>query len=135
MAAETIVTAEDVPVMYVAGQRGRPIAEQAPEAFKTLEAKLSSLKGRKFYGIVIGDEYRACVAITPNDDAASLPHPTWTIPGGRYVRRKIENWEENLHRIGTSVEELRRRSDFDPTRSSVEYYRSRKELLLMVPVR
>ena len=41
MPAETLVTAEDVPVMYVAGQRGRPIAEQAPEAFKTLEAKLS----------------------------------------------------------------------------------------------
>ena len=135
MAAETIVTTEDVPVMYVAAKRGRPIAEQAPEAFKTLEAKLSSLKGRKFYGIVIGDEYRACVAITPNDDASSLPHPTCTIPGGRYVRRKIENWEENLHLIGTSVEELRQRPDFDPTRSCVEYYRSRKELLLMVPVR
>ncbi len=48
------------------------------------------------------------------DDASSLPHQTWTIPGGRYVRR---------------------RPDFDPTRSCVEYYRSRKELLLMVPVR
>ena len=121
--------------MYVAGQKGRPIAEQAPEAFKTLEAKLSSLKGRKFYGIVIGDEYRACVAIDPEADASSSSHPTWTIPGGRYVRRKIENLEKNLHRIGASVEELRRRSDFDPTRSCVEYYRSRKELLLMVPVR
>ena len=135
MAADTIVTAEDVPVMYVAGQRGRPIAEQAPEVFKTLEATLSSLKGRKFYGVVVGDEYRACVVIDPKADASSLPHPTWSIPGGRYVRRKIENWEENLHLIGTSFEELRRRPDFDPTRSCVEYYRSQKELWLMVPVR
>ena len=135
MATGTIVTAEDVPVMYVAGQRGRPIAEQAPDAFKRLEANLPSLKSRKFYGVVVGDEYRACVAIDPNADASSLPHPTWTIPGGRYVRRKIENWEENLQLIGASFEELRRRPDFDPTRSCVEYYRSQKELVLLVPVR
>lgn len=135
MTADTIVTAEDVLVMYVAGQRGRPIAEQAPEAFKTLEAGLSSLRGRKFYGVVVGDEYRACVAIDPKADASSVPYPTWTIPGGRYVRRRIEHWEENLRLIGLSFEDLRRRPDFDPTRSCVEYYRSQKELLLMVPVR
>lgn len=47
MTADTIITAEEIPVMYVAGQRGRPIAEQAPKAFEKLEAKLPSLKGRK----------------------------------------------------------------------------------------
>lgn len=135
MAADTIVTAKDVPVMYVAGQRGRPIAEQAPEAFKRLEAKLPSLRGRKFYGVLVGDEYRACVAIDSKDDASSLPHPTWTIPGGRYVRRKIESWEEKLHLIALSFDELRQRPDFDQTRSCVEYYRSQKDLLLMVPIR
>jgi hypothetical protein len=134
LATSTIVTVDRVSVMYVAGQRGRSIAEQAPEAFKTLEAALPSLKGRKFYGVVLGDEYRACVGIDPADDAGSLPYPTWTISGGRYVRRKIENWEDNLRLIGAVVEELRRRPDFDPTRPCVEHYRSRKELLVMVPV-
>ena len=96
MANETIVTIEDIPVMYVAGQEGRPFAEQAPQAFEKLEASLSSFKGKKFYGAMIGDEYRACVNTEPNADVSALPHPNWTIPAGRYARRKIQHWEDNL---------------------------------------
>ena len=134
MTPDTIVTIQDTAVMYVAGETGTPIAEQAPTAFKKLEAKLSSLKGRKFYGVVLGDEYRACVAIDRKDDPFSLPHPTWTLPGGTYVRRRLLNWEDNLHLIGQTCETLRRRSDFDPSRPVIEYYRSHRELLVMVPV-
>lgn len=132
--ADSIVVIQDFPVMYVAGKAGAPIGEQAPQAFKELEAELSSLKGRRFYGVVVGDEYRACVAIDPHDDAATLPHPTWTIPGGRYVRRRIPNWEENVQVIAPTCQALRRRSDFDPSRPIIEYYRSRRELFVMVPV-
>jgi hypothetical protein len=135
MAADTIVTVPDTIVMYVAGETEKPIAEQAPKAFEELEAKLPSLKGRKFYGVVLGDEYRACVTIDPNDDPLSLPHPTWMLPGGRYVRRRLPNWEDNLRLIGPTFETLCRRSDFDPSRPCVEYYRSQKELLVLVPVR
>jgi hypothetical protein len=135
MADDTIVTSPDIDVMYVAGAVGRPIAEQAPEAFRQLEAKLTSLQGRRFYGVVIGDEYRACVAIHPDDDAGALSLARWTIPGGRYVRRKIPNWETNLHLIGSAFETVRRRDDFDASRPCVEFYRSRQELLLMAPVR
>ena len=134
MTTDTIVTVPDTAVMYVAGEVGKPIGEQAPKAFKELEAKLSSLKGRKFYGVVLGDEYRACVAIDPNDDPLSLPHPTWMLPGGRYARRRIPNWEENLPLIGLTCQTLCHRSDFDPSRPIIEYYRSQKELLVMVPV-
>ena len=134
MTTDTIVTVRDTAVMYVAGETGKSIAEQAPKAFRELEAKLASLKGRKFYGVVRGDEYRACVAIHPNDDFLFLPHPTWTLPGGRYVRRRIPNWENNLHLIGPTFEVLCRRSDFDPSRPCIEYYRSQKDLLVMVPV-
>ena len=135
MTTDAIVTVRDTAVMYVAGETGKPIAEQAPKAFKELEAALSSLKSRKFYGVVLGDEYRACVTIDPNDDPLSLPYPTWTLPGGRYVRRRLTNWEDNLYLIGPTFETLCRRSDFDPSRPCIEYYRSQKELLVMVPVR
>lgn len=134
MTTDTIVTLQDTTVMYVAGETGKPIAEQAPKAFRELEAKLSSLKSRKFYGVVLGDEYRACVTIDPSDDALSLPHPTWMLPGGRYVRRKLPNWEDNLHLIHPTFETPCRRSDFDPSLPCIEYYRSQKELLVMVPV-
>ncbi|MBW1709055.1 MAG: hypothetical protein JRJ73_04120 [Deltaproteobacteria bacterium] len=63
MPRDTFVTIDDIPVMYVAGEKGRPIPEQAPEAFRELEAKLPSLKGRKFYGVEFAGEYRACAAI------------------------------------------------------------------------
>jgi hypothetical protein len=135
MTDDFIVTAQDVQVMYVAGEAGRPIPEQAPEAFRKLEAKLGPLRGRKFYGVVIGDEYRAGVAIRPEDDAGALALARWTIPGGRYVRRKIPNWESNRHLIGSTFETLRRRDDFDASRPCIEFYRSRQELLLMAPVR
>ncbi len=65
----------------------------------------------------------------------SLPHPTWTLPGGKYVRRRIPNWEDNIHLIGMTCETLSGRSDFDPSRPYIEYYRSQGELLVMVPVR
>ena len=135
MVTGTIVTIKPIFVMYVAGLKGAPIAEQAPMAFQQLEDKLSSLKGRKFYGIIIGNEYRACVAIGQNSYVSSLPYPTWTIPGGRYIRRKIPDWEKNLHLIGRSFDDLCGLPDFDSSRPLIEFYRSQKELLLMVPVR
>ena len=102
MPTDTIVTVQDTAVMYVAGETGKPIAEQAPKAFKELESKLASLKGRKFYGVVL--------------------------------RRRLPNWEDNLHLIGPTFETLCRRSDFDRSRPRIEYYRSQRELLVMVPV-
>lgn len=134
MTYDTIVTLPDTPVMFVAGQAGESIAEQAPRAFEALEAKLPSLKGRKFYGVVLGDEYRACVALDPADDPRSLPHPTWTLPGGKYVRRRILDWEQHLDLIGPTIQALLRRRDVDTSRPCLEFYRSQKELMVMVPV-
>ena len=131
----SIVTMPDIAVMYVAGQRGTPFNEQAPDSFSRLEAKLSSLKGRKFYGAVIGDEYRACTALEPTDNVASLPHPTWTLPGGRYVRRLIADWENNRHLIGPTFADLRSRKDMDSSRPCIEFYRSQRELFVLVPTR
>lgn len=132
---DSIVTIPDIAVMYVAGAAGRPIPEQAQAAFPALEARLPTLKNRKFYGVGVGDEYRACVAIDERDDPAALPHRRWTIPGGRYARRRIADWEQNIADIKPAFEALRRRPDFDPSRPWIEFYRSRHELFVMVPVR
>ena len=60
---DTIVDFSEIPVMFVAGDRSRPIPEQAPLASETLEAKLLSRKGRQFSGVTLGNEDRACAAI------------------------------------------------------------------------
>jgi hypothetical protein len=135
MASDSIVVIERIRVMYVSGKQGTPIADQAPAAFQELEAKLNSLKGRKFYGAILGDAYRACVAIDPHSMESFLPFPVWSIPEGQYIRRKILDWEENLNLIGKTFVALCQRPDLDSSRPLIEYYRSRKALLLMVPVK
>jgi hypothetical protein len=121
--------------MYVDGEAGKPIADQAPRAFGALEAKLESPKGRKFYGVVIGDLYRACVAVEPGDEQQLLPHPTWTLPGGRFARQRIADWEQRRDMIGPTFAALRARADSDPNRPGIEFYRSQQELQVLVPVR
>jgi hypothetical protein len=134
MAAESVVEIGDIAVMYVAGDRERPIFAQGPVAFDMLEAKLASLKGRHFYGVVVDGEYRACVALRPEDDRNHLPHPIWIIPGGKYARRKIADWEKHRDEIGPTMMRLRDRKDLDVSRPCIEYYRSQRELLLMAPI-
>jgi hypothetical protein len=56
-------------VVYVSGERGQPIPEQAPAAFDALEAMLPTLRKKRFYGVVTDGTYRACVAV----DEGTLP--------------------------------------------------------------
>jgi hypothetical protein len=134
MASESIVVIQDIPVMFVAGDRAKSISEQAPAAFDMLEAKLETLKGRHFYGVIVQGEYRACVGVRAQDDLHNLPHQAWVIPGGKFVRRKLADWEQHRDLIGPTMLKLRERRDFDKSRHCIEYYRSQRELLLMVPI-
>jgi hypothetical protein len=93
-----IVDLPDTAVSYVAGNPERPIHEQAPAAFRALAATLATLRGRRFYAALVGPEYRACVALRPENADTSLPR--WTIPAGRYARRMIANYHTNIPAIG-----------------------------------
>ena len=130
---ESIVVIKDILVMYVAGERDKPIPQQASVAFDKLEANLTTLKGRHFFGAIVEGEYRACVALRPEHDPGNISRPTWTITGGKYVRQKLPDWEHHRELIGPSFGRMRERRDFDASRPCVEYYRSRRELLLMAP--
>jgi hypothetical protein len=130
---DSIVEVEPVEVVFTRGRKGLPIFEQAPAAFDALEAQLPTLKKKRFYGVVIDGEYRACVAI--DDDSRGLDLPRWTMPGGRYAMRKIADWETVRDSIGLTVGKLRSRADLDPTRPVIEFYRSQAELRILAPVR
>ena len=126
-----LVTLDNVKVMYVASANG---PQGAGEAFDSLEARLPSLKGRKFYGTLLHGEYRACVAIEAQDAPAAMGLETWVIPGGAYARRKLEGWSERLPEIGETFKAMAAEFPADPTRPNVEFYRSQKELLLFMAV-
>lgn len=125
------VTLDDIDVMCVLADGG-PTGASA--AFSTLEAPLGSLCGRRFYGAYLGGEYRACVAIEPGDDPAALGLERWRIPGGRYERRRLTAWRGHADEIERTFDEMAEDLEYDPTRPSIEFYRSERELDLLQPV-
>ena len=132
--AVQVVLCEAIPVMYVESTTG---LAGAAEAFRQLEARLPGLKRRRFYGTFQPPDgpYRACVAIEPSDDPRVMGLAEWIIPGGEYGRAKLEDWEDNIPEIGRTFERMARECERDPSRPSVEFYRSQKELVLLFPVK
>jgi hypothetical protein len=134
MTQDTIIEFSETSVGYVAGDRERPIHEQAPVAFRNLEASLPTLRGRRFYAALVGPEYRACVALPQENGSADPALSRWVIPGGRYARRKVRDYHTQIPKIGNTFAEMRSRTDFDPSRPCIEVYRSQHDLYVMVPV-
>jgi DNA gyrase inhibitor GyrI len=134
MTGDTIIDFPETPVAYAAGDRERPIHEQAPVAFRTLEASLPTLRGRRFYAALVGPEYRACIALSAASGSADPPLSPWVIPGGRYARRKIRDYHTKVPAIGENFAEMRCRPDYDSSRPCVEVYRSQHDMYVMVPV-
>ena len=134
---DTYVERQDVEVFRVlADMKGGGPAE----AMHRLEAKLPSLKGRRFYGtfrlLPEGEEYFACVERVASDDPASMALEVGKIPGGLYIRRKVLDWEKVIaaRQLGPIFEAMVDYYNSDRTRPTVEYYRSMSELHLLVPV-
>jgi len=125
------VTLEDIPVMCVVAIDG---LDGIKGAWDKLEAPLPTLKGRKFYGTYLNGEYRACVALHKDDDPAALGLDAWVIPGGAYARRKMVNWSEHADEIGATFAAMAEEYPGDPTRPSIEFYRSQTELQLLLPI-
>ncbi len=138
---EGYIRISDTPVMRVrADMKGKG----PPAAFGLLESRLPTLRGRRFYAAIQpspdgGEEYWACVARVDADDPAKMQLETGVIPGGWYARRKVLDWEKVVDegRLPAMFDDMVRaeEANFDPSRPSVEFYRSQEELLLMVPVK
>lgn len=121
--------------MFVKSDNG---VKGSAKAFLKLESKLPSLKKRKFYGVLIGKpdegEYRSCVAIVDGDDPRKMGLSTWTIPGGKYAREKIKDWEQNLDKLPVVFNKMVKENKLDSSRPTVEFYRSQKELICLLPI-
>lgn len=130
------VNVDDIPVMYVLSENG-PIG--ASEAFKKLEDAINwQLKGRRFYGVMNANgEYKACLALLDKNEAKVLGFPTDIIPGGKYLRSKIADWEKHVAEIKPAFDKLIKEAggELDSSRPFVEFYRSQVELLIHVPIK
>jgi hypothetical protein len=118
--------------MYAVSENG-PMG--ATIAFKKVEDAINwKLKGRKFYGIMQNGEYKACVNKVESDNAKELGLLELMIPGGKYAKAKITDWERHIEEIGSVFETLKKKYSIDPSRPEIEFYRSQKELFIFVPI-
>lgn len=126
----------EIKILYVKSQNG---TMESRQAFDKLESKLPTLKGRKFYGLVFGippnDEYWASVELMPDDQPELWGFRTGSIPAGKYIQERIDNWNENTSLIGKTFQRLASQNETDATRPCVEFYRSMRDMLVRLPVK
>lgn len=129
-----IVDLPPIKVLYIPSKNGVLGGE---DAFTTLESKLPTLRGRKFYGLVFGvppnETYWASVAWTDSDK----PMPgckLGIIPGGKYAQERIYNWEKNLSLIGKTFGNLILQNNIDLKRPSIEFYHGMNYMVARVPI-
>jgi hypothetical protein len=111
-------------------------AEAIQKAWAHFEAAVG-LKGRKFFGAFdVGTrEYRACTELKDDDHPEALGFERATLPGGAYLRARLHGEPPAVYeQIPAVFNELVKRGTPDPSRPSIEFYRSRYVIDLLLPI-
>lgn len=98
---------------------------------------LVPLRGHKFWGAFFPDlqEYWACVEMTDGDDPKTLGLAPGVLPGGRYLRERLRGEPPAIYaRIAPTVMAMAEGIATDPTRPTLEFYRARDEIDLLLPI-
>jgi hypothetical protein len=130
---ERIVVREPTDVMLV---RVPDQLSEIQRAWASFEAAVG-LRGRKFYGAFdpVTDTYSVCAVLRPDDDPSEFGAEHGTLPGGRYACVRLHGEPPGVYEeIGPTAERLAQRADADPTRPTLEYYRRRDLIDVLVPL-
>ena len=131
--AGTVIERDETQVMFLSASAD---PGEVGGLWERLEG-LVGLRGRKFYGAFYPStrEYRLCVQVKEGDDAVALGLESGRLPGGRYVRARLRGEPPEVYeRIAPTFAALVRAVDPDATRPSIEFYRQRDEIDLLLPV-
>ena len=115
------------------------VADELPEiqrAWASFEAAVG-LHGRKFYGAFdpISGTYSVCAVLRPEDDPSRFGAEHGTLPGGRYACVRLQGEPPGVYQeIGPTAERLAQRPDADRSRPTLEYYRRRDLIDVLVPI-
>ena len=124
---------EEIDVIFL---RIHDDVDEMKAAWEKLEG-LVGTRGRKFYGAFYPStrEYRVCVQAQEMDDPAALGLESGTLPGGRYLRARLRGEPPEVYdRIEPAFQVLARSATPDERRPSIEFYRRRDEIDLLLPV-
>lgn len=131
---EALVERNEVAVML---KRVADRQEEITRAWAEVERAVGSPRGRRFYGVLdlARSEYQVCVERRPGDDPHAIGLESGSLPGGWYVRVRLEGEPPDIYRlIAPTFQRMAERSDRDPTRPEIEFYRRRNEIDLLLPV-
>ena len=131
--AEHIVVREPTDVMLV---RVTDEPAEIERAWASFETKVG-LRGRKFYGAFDpqSETYSVCAVLHPDDDPSDFGAEHGTLPGGRYACVRLHGEPPGVYgEIGPTAERLAARPDLDSTRPTLEYYRRRDVIDVLVPI-
>jgi hypothetical protein len=99
---------------------------------------LVPLRGRKFFGAFnpSSGEYRVCVQSTEGDDPTAIGLDSDRLPGGRYLRARLQGEPPRLYDlIPSSFDKLLKSARHDDSRPCIEFYRRHDEVDLLLPIR
>ncbi|MGE5373611.1 MAG: hypothetical protein ACM3XO_01045 [Bacteroidota bacterium] len=109
----TIISQPDVQLVVC---RASEFPAGIKDAWDRLEAKLASLKGRKFYGLTFFEEgqlvYYAGLESKDEHEIASLGFPTIILKGGDYARVRLMDWTSHTDEISPIFGDLMEQSDY-----------------------
>lgn len=133
MTGEHIVVRESIDVMLVRVADELAAIQSAWAAFEVAVG----LHGRKFYGAFdpVTKTYSVCAVLRPGDDPAAFGAELGALPGGRYVCVRLHGEPPGVYeQIGPTADRLAQRPDADGTRPTLEYYRRRDVIDVLVPI-
>lgn len=120
--------------MFIRASADSPEAIQ--EAWARFEVAVG-LEGRKFFGAFDSSsrEYRVCAQLKEDDDPQALGFEAATLSGGAYLCARLQGEPPAVYEhIPTAMSELVKRGAPDASRPSIEFYRSRDVIDLLLPI-
>ena len=79
--------------------------------------------------------YLACAERKEGDDPDALGLESLVLPGGRYLRERLHGEPPGVYdQIAPAFQTLAEQAEVDETRPSIEFYRRRDEIDLLLPV-
>ncbi|MGC4745042.1 GyrI-like domain-containing protein [Micromonospora sp. DT201] len=129
-----LVERPETPVMFISTADEQ---DAITEAWARLEEIVGSLHGRKFFGVFGPPDgsYRVCVQVQDDGDDALSGLQSGSIPGGHYLSTTVQGEPPEIYsHIPIRYAELEQVADHDSTRPSIEFYRRRDEIDLLIPV-
>ena len=129
-----VVQRADIPVMALRVER-HPDAIRS--AWADLESRVGTFDGRIVFGAfyVPKSVYLACTRPEPDDEPGALGLEHEVLPGGRYLKARLHGEPPAVYGlIQPAFDDLAQGASVDCHRPGIEYYKTRGEIDLLLPV-